>query len=118
MGAGNDRIISTGIPLVDVSRIARYDILVPPLGLGAWWFWLRARSTGRNRHDFLAGLLAGMAGLAHYYGLFWIVALLLLLLLERFYFTHQPTFRSHRPDNGWSISPMADLDLRNSFQLG
>ncbi len=93
-GAGNDRIMSTGIPLVDVSRIARYDILVPPLGLGAWWFWLRARSTGRNRHDFLAGLLAGMAGLAHYYGLFWIVALLLLLLLERLYFTYQPTLRS------------------------
>jgi 4-amino-4-deoxy-L-arabinose transferase-like glycosyltransferase len=93
-GAGNDRIMSTGIPLVDVSRIGRYDILVPPLGLAAWWFWLRARSTGRNRDDFLAGLLAGMTGLAHYYGLFWIVALLLPLLLERLFFTHQPVFRS------------------------
>src|SRR4030095_13171756 len=32
-GVGNDPTIGTGIPLVDASRIARYDILVPPLGL-------------------------------------------------------------------------------------
>jgi 4-amino-4-deoxy-L-arabinose transferase-like glycosyltransferase len=92
--AGNDPTIGTGIPLVDVSRIARYDILVPPLGLGAWCLWLQSRRTGRDRNDFLAGLLAGMAGLAQFYGLFWIVTLLLLLLLERLFLTHQPAIRS------------------------
>ena len=90
---GNDRILGTGIPLIDVSRIARYDILVAPLGLGAWWAWLAARRTGRYRQYFLAGLLAGMAGLAHLYGLFWLIALLISLLLERLYFTRRPVFR-------------------------
>jgi hypothetical protein len=36
----------SGLPLVDLSRIACYDILVAPLGLGALLCILRAHSVG------------------------------------------------------------------------
>ncbi|PYV18661.1 MAG: hypothetical protein DMG07_03445, partial [Acidobacteria bacterium] len=71
-GPGRHPVLATGIPLVDLCRSARYDILVAPLGLAAWWFWHRSR---RPSGAFLAGTLAGLAGLAHLYGLFWIAAL-------------------------------------------
>jgi 4-amino-4-deoxy-L-arabinose transferase-like glycosyltransferase len=73
---------ASGIPLIDLSRIARYDILTPPLGLAAWWCFMRARETQRIHYDFLSGLFVGFAGLAHLYGLFWGIALLLLLALD------------------------------------
>src|SRR5262249_38326304 len=68
----------TGIPLVDLARIARYDPLVPVLGLAALHAWLSARDSGARAWYLAAGVLAGLAGLAHVYGLFWIPALLLL----------------------------------------
>ncbi len=77
---GNLRILGSGVPLVDLARIARYDVLVPPLGLGAIWAAWCARRTGLARYDGLAGLLGGLAGLAHLYGLFWLGAALLLRL--------------------------------------
>jgi 4-amino-4-deoxy-L-arabinose transferase-like glycosyltransferase len=72
----------TGIPLVDLARIARYDPLVPVLGLAALHAWLSARDSGARTWYLAAGALAGLAGLAHLYGLFWIPALLLLTWLE------------------------------------
>jgi 4-amino-4-deoxy-L-arabinose transferase-like glycosyltransferase len=75
----------TGIPLMDVARIVRHDILVAPLGLAAWWAFLRQRRTGRWPYALLAGVLTGLAGLAHVYGLFWAAAFLLCLLVEGFW---------------------------------
>jgi hypothetical protein len=72
----------TGIPLVDLARIARYDPLVPVLGLAALHAWLSARDSGARAWYLAAGALAGLAGLAHVYGLFWIPALLLLTWLD------------------------------------
>src|SRR5258707_3070664 len=84
----------TGIPLVDFARIARYDPFVPVLGLAALHVFLsargrpgdeRLRSSGpirlvqsRNALFVMAGFLAGLAGMAHLYGLFWVPILIVL----------------------------------------
>lgn len=73
----------TGIPLLDLSRIARYDTVVPVFGLGALHIYLFARQRGANWLYLLAGALAGLAGLAHLYGTFWLPALLALLLWDQ-----------------------------------
>lgn len=79
---------ASGIPLADLTRIARYDILVAPLGLCALWCVIRARGGERgagphqNAYDLLAGLCSGLAALAHLYGLFWVAALLVVYGLE------------------------------------
>ena len=65
----------TGIPLVDLARIARYDPLVPVIGLMALHVYLWKRYV-------LAGVLAGMAGLAHVYGLFFVPALIVLAVWD------------------------------------
>jgi 4-amino-4-deoxy-L-arabinose transferase-like glycosyltransferase len=75
----------TGIPLLDTSRIARYDMTVPVFGLAAWYIFWRT-TPGRfvvpkRRAVFgylLAGLLAALASLGHLYGAFWLPVLLLL----------------------------------------
>jgi hypothetical protein len=72
----------TGIPLVDFARIARYDPLVPAVGLSALHVYLFARETGRVALYAAAGVLAGLSGLAHVYGLFWVPALSLLALWD------------------------------------
>src|SRR5262249_27599393 len=61
----------TGIPLVDFARIARYDPLVPVLGLAAFHVYLSARSRQSLPLYAAAGFLATATGLAHVYGLFW-----------------------------------------------
>jgi len=86
-------MLGSGVPLIDVSRIARYDILTAPLGLCALWCFVRARESNRLSYDFLSGVLAGLAGLAHVYGLFWIGALFTALMLDRF-FSKQSALRS------------------------
>jgi 4-amino-4-deoxy-L-arabinose transferase-like glycosyltransferase len=68
----------TGIPLVDFARIARYDPMVPVLGLAALHAYLSARSPPRRWLYAMAGFLAGLAGLAHLYGLFWLPILVIL----------------------------------------
>src|SRR2546425_1553310 len=68
----------TGIPAVDFARIARYDPLVPAIGQGALHVYLSARPRRGPSLYLLAGVLAGLAGLAHVYGLFWVPALVLL----------------------------------------
>src|SRR5206468_13128810 len=49
-------------------------------------FWQASRSGHRARAQqwgyFLAGVLAGLAGLAHYYGLFWLAVFGVLLLIR------------------------------------
>ncbi len=72
----------TGIPLVDFARIARYDPLVPVLGLAALHVYLSARQQVAAPAYIAAGVLAGGSGLAHVYGLFWVPALLLLALWD------------------------------------
>jgi 4-amino-4-deoxy-L-arabinose transferase-like glycosyltransferase len=74
--------LGSGLPLLDVSRIARYDILVPVFGLSAFLAWLRGRAGARPWLLFASGLLAGLSGLANVYGAFWIAALGLLTLLD------------------------------------
>jgi len=74
--------LGSGLPLLDVARLARYDILVPVLGLSAFLAWLRAHTAGRHGLLFASGLLAGLSGLANVYGAFWIPALALLTLMD------------------------------------
>jgi hypothetical protein len=81
--AGVTRSQLTGILFFDFSRIARYDPLVPVLGLAALHTYLSAERRGDWRLHVGAGLLAGFAGLAHVYGSFWIVALLVLAAWNR-----------------------------------
>src|SRR5262249_53383416 len=47
----------TGIPMVDLARIARYDPLVPVLGLTSVHFYLWARATSTSWQYALAGVL-------------------------------------------------------------
>jgi len=69
---------SSGISLLDFSRVIRYDNLVPVLALAAVWAFLWALKTAdapehwrrRTARVFLAGLLAGLATLSHLYGAF------------------------------------------------
>src|SRR6266404_4598100 len=76
----------TGIPLVDFARIARYDPFVPVLGLAALHIFLSARGTPRAARGpwlyAVAGILAGLAGLAHLYGLFLLPILILLAIWD------------------------------------
>lgn len=76
---GSD-FLPTGILFLDVNRIARYDALVPVLGLGALVLFLKARASQNHRLYFAAGILAGLSALAHLYGGFWGASLLLLAL--------------------------------------
>ena len=91
--SGN-RLFGSGIPLIDLSRIARYDILVAPLGLSALLLWMRARRTYFWRYYFLSGLLAGFAGMTHLYGAFWVAALIVLHLLDHLWFERRSVFRA------------------------
>ena len=87
-----DGLFFSGVPLLDLSRIARYDILVAPLGLASLWCFIRAHETRTWRYYFLSGLCAGMAGLAHIYGLFWVIVLTLMAL-----FAERPLTTDRRP---------------------
>ena len=81
--AGLTRSQPTGILLVDFTRIARYDPLVPVLGLAALHVYLWAERRSDLRLHALAGVLAGMTGLAHLYGAFWIAVLAVLSVWNR-----------------------------------
>lgn len=79
---GGDPFLGSGVLLLDVSRLARYDILVPLFALGGFWLWLQGRRNGRPVYDVGAGLLVGLAGLSNVYGLFWAAALILLYIID------------------------------------
>jgi 4-amino-4-deoxy-L-arabinose transferase-like glycosyltransferase len=81
-GRGSD-FLPTGILFLDVNRLARYDALVPLLGLSALLFFLTAHAREKQSLYFASGILAGLAALAHLYGVFWGAALLLLALQGR-----------------------------------
>lgn len=68
----------SGILFLDMARIARYDMLVPVWGLASLHVYLMARARGRARWHVLAGLLVGLAGLSHLYGVFYLLVLLVL----------------------------------------
>ncbi len=88
------RLFGSGIPLVDMARVARYDILVAPLGLSALLIWMHARRTYAWRYYFLSGLLAGLAGMAHLYGAFWIAALIIMHALDHLRFERRSILRA------------------------
>lgn len=62
---------ATGILLLDRARISRYDIAVPVFGLLALLAFNRAERTRARAWYATAGALAGLSGLSHLYGLFW-----------------------------------------------
>jgi 4-amino-4-deoxy-L-arabinose transferase-like glycosyltransferase len=71
---------ASGIPLLDLARVVRFDIWVPVWVLSAClcFFWAHER---RSRLGFLlTGVLAGLATLTHVYGAFILVVLALVLL--------------------------------------
>jgi len=68
----------SGIFFLDMSRISRYDIVVPVFGLAALHVYLTARERSRASWYIGAGALAGLAGLGHVYGVFWLPILMLL----------------------------------------
>lgn len=77
----------TGILFLDITRLARYDMVVPVLGLAAFYVYLSSSGIGHSlpgtrwrRGYFAAGILVALAGLAHLYGLFWLPVLVLLIL--------------------------------------
>ena len=74
----------TGVPLMDIGRIARYDIGVPVFGLAALWLFNHAeRRAHRPRAPLwyaASGAAVGIAGLIHMYGLFWLPVFLLRML--------------------------------------
>jgi 4-amino-4-deoxy-L-arabinose transferase-like glycosyltransferase len=79
----------SGMPLLDAARVIRYDIVVPPLVLGAMLCFLRAELETRGGYGgapsvgawyLVAGLLAGLATLGHVYGAFILLPLGGLLL--------------------------------------
>lgn len=76
---------TSGIPLLDIARIARYDILVPVFGLSALLAFERASSRSPDSAWlwFVSGFFAGIATTAHLYGVFWLVALLAVLAVRR-----------------------------------
>lgn len=74
---GSHRFFGSGIPLLDITRVARFDILVAPLELAALWAAWRLGQRPDWRLAALTGLLAGLAGLTHVMGVFWIGIVLL-----------------------------------------
>ena len=83
IGGADDR---TGILVLDLARINRYDIAVPVFGLAALLAFNRGRKDGSGRAFAAAGALAGLATLSHLYGAFWLPVFLVVLALGRKHF--------------------------------
>lgn len=77
--------LTTGIPLLDLARLARYDILVPVFELLGFLTLLPVLSGSENfgRSVFLAGVFAGLATLGHVYGAGALAAFAVCLLAAR-----------------------------------
>lgn len=73
----------TGILFLDATRLARYDVLVPVLALGTLHLFLSAQRTPRPWLYLVTGMSAGLAGLAHLYGLALLPILIVLILWQR-----------------------------------
>jgi 4-amino-4-deoxy-L-arabinose transferase-like glycosyltransferase len=72
----------TGIPLLDVARIGRYDILVPAFGLAALLAFPSSAQARPARWLAVGGLVA-LSALAHAYGVFMLVGLVLIMVFGR-----------------------------------
>lgn len=80
---GETKIHPTGILFFDATRLARYDVLVPVFALFSVHTFLSARSSTKRVWYPLTGLLVGLAGLTHLYGLFLVPVFALLILWQR-----------------------------------
>jgi 4-amino-4-deoxy-L-arabinose transferase-like glycosyltransferase len=74
--------LATGIPMMDMARLVRYDDAVPFFGLSAFALTLIALKNPRFYGYVLAGFLIGLSALSHFYGVFWFPALLLVLAIK------------------------------------
>jgi 4-amino-4-deoxy-L-arabinose transferase-like glycosyltransferase len=79
VSAGGGR---TGVPLLDVARIGRYDIMVPVFGLAAL-LALPPPDRRRPLRWLGVGALLGLSTLTHVFGAFLLVGLILLMLRGR-----------------------------------
>lgn len=73
----------SGILLLDIARIARYDMVVPVFGLASLHVYVTAARRQHPALYALAGVLAALAGLSHLYGAFWIIVLAALAVWDR-----------------------------------
>ncbi len=73
----------TGILLLDIARVNRYDIAVPVFGLAAFWMFNRAYTRGHIGLYLGTGILVGLASLTHLTGAFWLPALFVVMVLRR-----------------------------------
>ena len=76
---------TSGVPLLDIARIARYDILVPAFGLAALITFERASASARGGGLLwiISGVLVGLATVAHLYGAFWLIGMMMVLAARR-----------------------------------
>ena len=74
---------STGILVLDLARINRYDIAVPVFGLMAFLAFNRAERDGFSRWYALTGLFVGLSTLSHLYGVFWLPVVLVVMICRR-----------------------------------
>jgi 4-amino-4-deoxy-L-arabinose transferase-like glycosyltransferase len=65
-------VYGSGVPLLDLSRIARYDIAVAPLVLAATGLVVAGLDRAGRWHLLVAGSLVGLATLCQPYGVFWL----------------------------------------------
>jgi 4-amino-4-deoxy-L-arabinose transferase-like glycosyltransferase len=74
---------ATGILLLDLARINRYDIGVPVFGLMALLSFNRAERHDSRLWFIVAGLFVGLSSLTHMYGAFWLPAFFIVLAYRR-----------------------------------
>lgn len=74
---------ASGLPLLDLARVVRFDIWVPVWVLSACLCFLWALDRESRVGYALTGVLAGLATLTHVYGAFILVVLALVLLWTR-----------------------------------
>jgi 4-amino-4-deoxy-L-arabinose transferase-like glycosyltransferase len=74
---------ATGILLLDLARINRYDMAVPVFGLMALLMFNRAEQNDSRWWFALTGLFVGLSSLSHLYGGFWLPVFFIVLLYRR-----------------------------------
>ena len=71
---------TSGIPLLDLARVIRFDIWIPVWGLGACCLFLWAQARGSRWGYAGVGVLTGLATLTHLYGVFFLMLFIGLLI--------------------------------------
>ena len=77
---GQGSLYPSALPLLDLARVVRFDVLVPVFTLAALIVLVRPGGSITPTAAFLSGLLVGLATLTHLYGAFMLPVLLVLLL--------------------------------------